>query len=103
MKFQTDYLLNYTGIKNKIAINLLVILGLSGFTSEVAAQQLEYESPGIVDNIPVLYENLATRLVYPLSRINSSNTDYATWQNQARNKVMECLLLRLSLRLLMLR
>ena len=92
MKFQTAYFRKNTKIKKKFVVPFCLLLVLSGFTFRGVAQQYEYESPGIISNIPVLYENLSTRMVYPLSRLNNINVEFTNWQMQARNQVLESLL-----------
>lgn len=58
----------------------------------VFSQQTGYETPGIVDSLPVFYKNLAARQVYPLSWLQGDKGDFSIWRKEARAKVMECLL-----------
>ena len=56
------------------------------------AQQKEYQTVGVKDNLPVFYKKLADRQVYPLSWLQGEKGDFSVWRQEARAKVMECLL-----------
>jgi dienelactone hydrolase len=58
----------------------------------LAAQQIDYETQGIINKLPVFYEKLATRQNYPLSWTHGGQGDFSEWQKKARAQVMECLL-----------
>ena len=62
--------------------------------SALAAQTEEarFESPGVQDKLPAFYEELASRMDYPLSWLHGGQGDFAAWRQAARAKVMECLL-----------
>ena len=57
-----------------------------------AAQSLEYQTYGAKNFLPVFYEKLAGRQVYPLSWTQGEKGDFSIWRTEARAKVMECLL-----------
>jgi dienelactone hydrolase len=52
----------------------------------------EFETVGVRDRLPVFYERMASRMDYPLSWLSGGHGDFAAWREQARAKVMECLL-----------
>jgi dienelactone hydrolase len=58
-----------------------------------AAGTLEFETAGVRDRLPVFYKRLTSRMDYPLSWLSGGHGDFAAWQQKARTKVMECLLL----------
>ncbi len=60
--------------------------------NESYAQSKEYQTYGVKDYLPVFYENLAERQVYPLSWLQGEKGDFSIWRTEARAKVMECLL-----------
>jgi dienelactone hydrolase len=55
------------------------------------AQQTDYETYGVKDNLPVFYKKLADRQVYTMSWLNGEKGDFSVWRNEARKKVIECL------------
>lgn len=52
----------------------------------------EYQTPGVKDNLPVFYKELAERLTFPLSWTSGNYTNFSEWKKIARSKVMESLL-----------
>jgi dienelactone hydrolase len=56
------------------------------------AQQPDYETYGVKDNLPVFYKKLVSRQVYPLSWLQGDKGDFSIWRTEARAKVIECLL-----------
>jgi dienelactone hydrolase len=70
----------------------LVFFALFGLKYPLFAQQIEYETSGVKDNLPVFYKKLAERQVYQLSWLQGEKGDFSIWRNEARAKVMECLL-----------
>jgi dienelactone hydrolase len=56
------------------------------------AQQVDYETVGAKDNLPVFYKKLAERQVYPLSWLQGDKGDFSIWRTEARKKVFDCLL-----------
>jgi len=70
----------------------LLFFALFGFKSQISAQQAEYETYGVKENLPVFYRKLAERQVYPLSWLQGDKGDFSIWRKEAHTKVMECLL-----------
>ena len=60
--------------------------------TSAAAGATEFETVGVRDRLPVFYEQLASRMDYPLSWLSGGQGDFAAWRQKARAKVMECLL-----------
>jgi dienelactone hydrolase len=73
-----------------VIITTLVLLLESG--NESSAQSKEYQTYGAKDFLPVFYEKLAERQVYPLSWLQGEKGDFSIWRTEARAKVMEYLL-----------
>jgi len=75
-------------------MNRLAIIVAATITSALAARTEEsrFESPGVQDKLPVFYEKLASRMDYPLSWLRTGQGNFAAWRQEARAKVMECLL-----------
>ena len=73
---------------------VLPLLGLAALASvlAVAAEEPQFESPGVRDKLPAFYEKLASRMDYPLSWLHGSQGDFAGWRQRARARVTECLL-----------
>jgi hypothetical protein len=71
---------------------LPVIFGFLTLSPYCYSQQKVYETPGIRDDLPVFYKNLAERQVYQLSWLHGDRDDFSSWKAEARAKVMECLL-----------
>ena len=59
---------------------------------DLMAQSKDYQTYGAKDYLPVFYEKLAERQVYPLSWLQGEKGDFSIWRTEARTKVMECLL-----------
>jgi dienelactone hydrolase len=59
---------------------------------KIAAQNTPYQSPGIVDNLPVFHEKLAERLTFPLSWHSGNYDDFTEWRAAARTRVIDSLL-----------
>ena len=74
--------------------HLIWILLMIVFAASIQgnAQQKEYQTQGVKDYLPVFYEKLADRQVYPLSWLQGEKGDFSVWRQEARAKVMECLL-----------
>ena len=51
-----------------------------------------YESPGVVENLPVFYAQLLDRQGFPLSWTRGDFADFDAWREEARAKVSQCLL-----------
>jgi dienelactone hydrolase len=51
-----------------------------------------YQSPGVIDNLPVFAPRLVERLTFPLSWLSGNYKDFAVWRRAARAKVIECML-----------
>jgi dienelactone hydrolase len=58
----------------------------------ISAQQADYETLGVIANLPVFYKKLAERQVYQLSWLQGDRGDFSTWRTEARNKIFECML-----------
>lgn len=71
---------------------LFIIILFACPLSLTRAQQNEYETPGIADRLPVFYSKLSARLDYPLSWLHAGKVNFNNWRQNARAKVMECLL-----------
>ncbi len=72
----------------------IVMLGLALAPALAArAAEARFESPGVEDRLPVFYARLASRMDYPLSWLSGRYTGFPAWRQEARAKVMECLLL----------
>ena len=73
---------------------LLIILAVA-LAANLAAQEsgTGFESPGVENRLPAFYGKLASRMDYPLSWLSGGYSNFATWREKARAKVMECLLL----------
>ncbi len=74
------------------SLNLILLLIVFMGVVPVNAQQKDYQTQGIRDNLPVFYKKMAERQVYPLSWLQGEKGDFSGWQQEARAKVMECLL-----------
>ena len=73
-------------------ILLALFLSLMASENESVAQSNDYQTYGVKDYLPVFYEKLAERQVYPLSWLQGMKGDFSIWRTEARAKVMECLL-----------
>lgn len=51
-----------------------------------------YQTPGVRDYLPAFRDQLADRLVFPMSWLSGRYRDFNAWRKSARKKVMECLL-----------
>lgn len=51
-----------------------------------------YQTPGVNDNLPVFYKNIADRLSFPLSWLSGDYDDFSEWRKTAHNKLNESLL-----------
>jgi dienelactone hydrolase len=71
---------------------LYLIFTLIIIKTTCTAQQTEYETTGVKDYLPVFYQKLAARQVYPLSWLNGDKGDFSIWRSEARSKIFECLL-----------
>ncbi|MDW8308716.1 MAG: hypothetical protein RMK20_05010 [Verrucomicrobiales bacterium] len=56
------------------------------------AGQTPFESPGVVDRLPVFYTNLAARMDYPLSWLSGRHRNFKRWREQARAEFFKSLL-----------
>lgn len=61
-------------------------------TLPAGAQKPDYEIAGVKDNLPVFYENLIARQNYSLSWLQREKGDFSIWRQEARARVMECLM-----------
>jgi len=71
---------------------IIVCIGLS-ISSTIKAQSPIYESPGVVNNLPAFYQKMLARQTFPLSWEQGNKGDFSIWQQEARNKVLECMLI----------
>ena len=82
--------------RQRLHIALLLLVATPLVASASAPPNMiatEFETPGVTNRLPVFYEQLASRLDYPLSWLNGRHGDFAAWREKARAKVTECLLL----------
>ena len=56
------------------------------------AATTDFQSPGVIENLPAFHQRLAERMTFPLSWLDAGHADYEAWRRQARSKVMESLL-----------
>src|SRR4051794_13746549 len=81
----------YTEMKiRSLFSSILIFLLLSSFF--LTAQETKFETPGSTGGLPAFYEQLKTRMNYPLSWLSGGHGNFSTWRIKARNKVMESLL-----------
>lgn len=57
-----------------------------------AVEASDYQTPGVVGNLPVFYRELIARARYPLSWTTGAYRDFEAWRALARNRVQESLL-----------
>lgn len=72
--------------------NHLKALLLAALVSPVLSPAADYQTPGVVDNLPVFYRELKARTQYPLSWLPDMRGDFSAWRQTAREKVVSCLL-----------
>lgn len=48
-----------------------------------------YQTKGVDNNLPVFYQNMASRLTFPLSWLAGDYDNFTSWRNAARAKVQE--------------
>jgi dienelactone hydrolase len=53
---------------------------------------ISYQSPGVVNNLPVFYKKLADRMNFPLSWLSGNFNDFNEWKHTARIKILESML-----------
>jgi len=51
-----------------------------------------YQKPGVINNLPVFYKNLAERMTFPLSWLSGNFDDFGQWKQIAREKLLQSLL-----------
>jgi dienelactone hydrolase len=84
--------MNIKTIKSSVKYVTLLLLFVNYTSSILTGQQTDYETPGIKDKLPVFYKNLASRQTYPLSWLQGERENFPEWQQEARAKVMDCML-----------
>ncbi|MBL7737147.1 MAG: dienelactone hydrolase family protein [Chitinophagaceae bacterium] len=73
----------------KLACFVLLLLS----ASVLSGQDIEFQTPGVkYGGVPVFYENLSSRMDYPLSWLHGRHGRFKSWRIKARNKVRESLL-----------
>jgi len=82
----------YTSKRDNTSIAGILLVVFLGFSVPVFSQQPEYQTQGVNEYLPVFYQKLADRQVYPLSWTQGDKGDYSVWQQKAKAKVMESLL-----------
>jgi dienelactone hydrolase len=60
--------------------------------NESSAQSKDYQTSGVKDYLPVFYEKLAERQVYPLSWLQGEKGDFSIWRTEARKAVLDHML-----------
>ena len=78
--------------KTKVISRLSILCCVFMFIQHVYSQQVEYETPGIENRLPVFYEKLSANQHYPLSWENAGQADFTIWHAKAKAKVMESLM-----------
>jgi dienelactone hydrolase len=79
----------------KWVLNVLLpcsLFFLLGSPVSLHAQQIDYQTKGHTDMLPVFYKKLTARQTFPLSWVNSGKGDFELWKQTARAKVTECLM-----------
>lgn len=74
-------------MKRTALFSLLALAALGARSADTP-----YESPGVVDRLPVFYRNLAARMEYPLSWLSGRHRDFKRWRAQARAEFFKSLL-----------
>ena len=59
-----------------------------------AAQGDNHQTVGVVDDLPVFYRQLESRIHHPLSWTSGNYANFEAWRRMARAKVLSCLLNR---------
>lgn len=72
-----------------LAIRLVALLAIA---LSAAAAPENFQSPGVVKNLPAFHERLAGRMEYPLAWLHHDHGGFDSWRQQARDHVMQCLL-----------
>lgn len=67
-------------------------LALPARGSDPAPAAVDFQSPGVVQNLPAMREALAARQTYSLSWWSGHFSDFTAWRAAAREKYLECLL-----------
>ncbi len=52
----------------------------------------QYQTSGVVDKLPVFYQNLHERMTFPMSWLSGNYDDFDNWRELAKQKVMDALL-----------
>lgn len=78
--------------KTNIICILMILVLISWYTSRARAQGVNYDTVGIVNNLPLFYQNLKERMDFSLSWAQDGQGDFELWKKEARDKVIECLL-----------
>jgi dienelactone hydrolase len=73
----------------KLIDRVAIILAV---TVAVQAEEVQFESPGVQDKLPVFHDKLSSRMDYPLSWLSGGHGSFARWRKKARAQVMKCLL-----------
>jgi predicted amidohydrolase/dienelactone hydrolase len=72
----------------------LLVAGSCSFVAALPASGPEYQTPGVVRDLPVFAPALAARIEHPLAWKNSGGADFDAWRETAREKVRSRLLAR---------
>ena len=78
----------FTGEIFTLILSAIVLLFLAS-ENESAAQSKDYQTSGVKDYLPVFYEKLAERQVYPLSWLQGDKGDFSIWRTEAQKAVSE--------------
>lgn len=86
--------LEFKGTRIRWRLFAMALAGsLAGASSlHGAAAADTHQSPGVADNLPAFYQEVAARLDFPLSWTSGAYSDFEHWRRQAREKVMQALL-----------
>jgi hypothetical protein len=72
---------------------LLMTLAATITTAQADGEMRDmYQTPGVIDKLPVFHGDVAGRLTFPLSWTSGRRDDFGAWRTAARNQAMACLL-----------
>lgn len=60
------------------------------FVSLGKSAEPDWQTVGVQDKLPIFYQQIQQRLIFPLAWNPKSNDDYKTWQSNARHEVLRC-------------
>ncbi|MEN8227645.1 MAG: alpha/beta hydrolase family protein [Bacteroidota bacterium] len=81
--------LNYSFRLRSVRFTLVLIM-ISA--SSLKGQEINYQTKGGEEMLPIFYEAMKARQTFPLSWSQSTHNDFTLWKKEARKKVIESLL-----------